>query len=166
MASRLAWGLALAFSAAFVVLDSIGHYAEERAQVGIILQTTGRSAEAIPQFEAALRAGVVSPEIDNFLGNAMLQINQEPKAVAYYQDALRLNPNFAAAHYNFANLLAREGRFQEAEAQYRETLRLMPDNPDIHENLAAVLARLGRTPEAEIEHREAQRLRSEGHPLP
>jgi len=166
LASRLGWGLALAYSFAFVGLDAVGHYAEERAQVGFILEETGRPLAAIPQFAAAMHAGFLSPEVGNFLGNAMLQLHHEPEAIAYYEGALRLDPNFAAAHYNLANLLAHEGRFPEAAAQYRETLRLMPENPDIHENLAAVLTQLGQAPEAEIERQEARRLRSERSRLP
>jgi Tetratricopeptide repeat len=158
--SRLAWGLALGFSATFVVFNSIEHYAEERAQVGFNLQEAGQPAAAVPQFEAAIRAGYVTPEIDNFLGNDLLQENQEARAGSYYEDALRRDTNFAAAHYNFANLLGHQGRFQEAETQYRETVRLMPDNPDVHENLAVILARLGRMEEAGLEHQQALRLRS------
>lgn len=158
--SRLAWGSALAYSAVFVVLDSIEHFSEERAQVGMVLQATGRAGEAVPQFEAAVRAGFVSPGIDNFLGNAMLQRNELPRAIAYYEDAIRLDPNFAAAHYNLAGVLAGQGRYPGAEAQYRETLRLMPDNAGVHEALAALLARVGRTPEAAHEQEEARRLRA------
>ena len=88
--------------------------------------------------------------------------NQESKAVSYYEDALRRDPNFAAAHYNFANLLGHQGRFPEAEAQYRETLRLMPDNPDVHEGLSIILLRLGRAREAGFEHQQALRLRGAG----
>jgi tetratricopeptide (TPR) repeat protein len=166
LASRMAWGLALAFSAAFVVLDSIEHYAEERLQVALILQASGQPLAAIPQFEAAMRAGSSAPTIYNFLGNALLQLNQEAKAIICYENALQLNPDYGAAHYNLANLLAREGRWQEAEAQYRETLRLVPGNPDVHENLAIALARLGRGPEAGFEHQKALRLRSELSPTP
>ena len=157
--SRFAWGLSLASSCTFVVFNCVEHYAEERAQVGFNLQEAGQHSAAVPQFEAAIRAGYITPEIDNFLGNDMLQGNQEAKAAAYYEDAVRRDPNFAAAHYNFANLLGHQGRFREAEAQYRETLRLMPDNPDIHENLAIILVRLGRAQEAGFEHQQALRLR-------
>jgi tetratricopeptide (TPR) repeat protein len=163
-ASRAAAALALAFSIGFIGLDSVEHYGDERVQVGLILQGTGRAAAAVPQFEAAIRAGVASAGVDNFLGNAMLQARQEPKAAAYYEDALRLNPDFGAAQFNLANLFAHQGRFPEAEVHYRAALRVMPDSAAVHENLAAVLARMGRAAEARRELAAAATLRSGANP--
>lgn len=46
-----------------------------------------------------------------------------------FREALRIQPDFAFAHYNMADSLARMGRMDEAIAHFREARRL---NLDIH----------------------------------
>jgi tetratricopeptide (TPR) repeat protein len=46
-----------------------------------------------------------------------------------FREALRIQSDFAFAHYNIADSLARMGRMDEAVAHFREARRL---NPDIH----------------------------------
>ena len=58
------------------------------------------------------------------------------EAVAEYEAALGLNPDFAEARYNLGGVLAAQGQTQEALLQYQEFLRRRPDWPP-------VLGRLG-----------------------
>jgi tetratricopeptide (TPR) repeat protein len=84
-----------------------------------------------------------------------------PDAVAQYEQALRLNPDFAEAHYNLAIALAQiPGRMPEAITHYEQTLRLKPDSAEAHNNLAAALAQIpGRMPEAIAHYEKALRLK-------
>jgi len=55
-----------------------------------------------------------------------------PDAIAEYQAALRIRPDYAEAHVNLGNSLSRiPGRQPEAIAEYRAALRINPDYADL-----------------------------------
>ena len=69
----------------------------------------------------------------------MLQ-GKADEAVACYQRAIEIDPNFAEARFNMGLLLDRNGRTAEAIAQWQEAIRLRPDNPAMLDKLAWTLA--------------------------
>jgi Flp pilus assembly protein TadD len=74
------------------------------------------------------------------------------------EKAIRLDPEYAAAHNNLGVQYAWLGRYQEAEAQFRLTIALMPESSVGHANLALVLAHMGNREEAELNLRRAVQL--------
>ena len=56
-----------------------------------------------------------------------------------FEDAMRLKPDFAGAHFNLGNVLQGMGRNYDAVAQYREALRYDPASVDAHNNLGVAL---------------------------
>ena len=84
----------------------------------------------------------------NNLGNVLKSSAAPAAALAEYETALRLKPDFMIARINLANLLQGLNRTPEAIAQYEEAIRLNPRSPEAHHNLAAILERAGRLNEA------------------
>jgi tetratricopeptide (TPR) repeat protein len=84
-----------------------------------------------------------------------------PEAIAEYETALQIEPDFAEAHNNLANDLVRlPGREIEAIAEYQAALRIQPGQAAVHLNLANTMARApGRLPDAIAEYQAALRLR-------
>ena len=84
-----------------------------------------------------------------------------PEALAHYEQALRIKPDYAEAHNNLANALAEiPGRMPEALAHYEAALRIKPDYAKAHNNLANALAGIpGRLPEALAHYEEALRIK-------
>jgi tetratricopeptide (TPR) repeat protein len=82
-------------------------------------------------------------------------------AIAEYETALQIEPDFVEAHNNLANDLARlPGRLPEAIVEYQAALRIQPGRAAVHYNLANALAQTpGRLPEAIAEYQAALRLR-------
>ena len=60
---------------------------------------------------------------------------QIAEALASYQRALHLKPDFAEAHYNLGIALQAQGQIAEALACYQRALQLKPDYAEAHNNL-------------------------------
>ena len=57
---------------------------------------------------------------------ALLQKGAVDEAIAHYQSALQIMPNFAAAHCDLGIALLQKGRVDEAIAQYQRALQINP----------------------------------------
>lgn len=62
--------------------------------------------------------------------------------------ALALQPDYAEAHYNLGNVLARTNKLDQAAAHYRRVVALMPGFAEAHNSLSTVLADQGKSAEA------------------
>jgi tetratricopeptide (TPR) repeat protein len=62
------------------------------------------------------------------------------EAIGHYEQAIRMAPNFAEAHYNLALALEKTGRVQEAIQHYELALRIRPDFVQAQDALARVRA--------------------------
>jgi|CZKI01.1.fsa_nt_gi tetratricopeptide (TPR) repeat protein len=97
--------------------------------------------------------------------NLAAEIHKVPgrlaEAIAHYEEAVRLKPDFAEAHNNLGRALeATPGRLNDAIGHYEEALRLAPDSAEAHNNLGGALEALpGRLDEAIAQYGEALRLK-------
>jgi len=74
------------------------------------------------------------------LGVALAKSGAREQARAHIEEALRIKPDHANAHFNLGLWLAMEGKWAKAAAQYREAIRLRPNYPKALNNLAWMLA--------------------------
>lgn len=70
------------------------------------------------------------------------------EAVASYDAALSIDPNFAGVHYKRANALRALGCFDKAADSYHNAIRCNPRHADAHEALGGVLQRAGNLADA------------------
>jgi tetratricopeptide (TPR) repeat protein len=92
------------------------------------------------------------------LSETLSQSGRFAEAIAECQEALKIKPDFAAAHNNLGNALqnkqsadgAREqnGALGEAIEHYRKALQIKPDFTQAHSNLGKALLKKGQTDEA------------------
>src|SRR5262249_32156126 len=69
-------------------------------------------------------------------GNALAKLDRNEAAVASYDAALRIKPNYAEALYNRGNLLRITSRPLEAITSYERALALRSDHPYAFGNMA------------------------------
>jgi tetratricopeptide (TPR) repeat protein len=95
------------------------------------------------------------------LGLALAQAGRIPEAIARFTEALRIKPDYAAAHSDLANLLgAQPGMQADAIVHYEAALRLEPNLAELHNNFAGFLAfQPGREADAEAHYETAIRLK-------
>ncbi len=117
--------------------------AEAHNELGAALSAIpGRLDEAIAQYREALRLDPGYAPAWRNLGAASFNQGDIAGAVEAFQDAVRLQPDSADAHYTLGLALSRTpGRLDDAVAQYREALRLAPGDSAAQGALEAALRR-------------------------
>jgi tetratricopeptide (TPR) repeat protein len=83
-----------------------------------------------------------------FLGSALLDDGQVNESLAELEEAVRLGPWSAAAHYGYGLALQKAGRFDEAVAEYRAALSIDDRLAEAHNNLGFLLLKRRRLDEA------------------
>ena len=96
----------------------------------------------------------------NYRGEAWYVKEELDKAIADYDEAIRLDPEYAEAYLN-RGILASDGEYDKAIADFNEAIRLDPEDALSH-FLPAVLAIQGRSRQGHrrFRHRAATRARS------
>ncbi|MEG3839478.1 tetratricopeptide repeat protein, partial [Microcoleus sp. herbarium14] len=91
-------------------------------------------------------------------GRDLQQQNQFAGAIECYERALRIEPNYAAAHSNLGVVKQHTGRLTEAIAHYRQALEIDRNLAETASNLGSALAEAGETEEAIAEYERALSL--------
>ncbi len=118
----------------------------------------GRQREAVDLFKQSL---ALKPEAATCasLGTALRAIGNLAEAIVYYEEALKLKPDFVETRVNLAATLEQAGRGAEAIPHYEQLVRLRPTSAELRNDFGAALAADGRFEEAGAQYREALRLR-------
>ena len=111
------------------------------------LYEQGKLDEARLRAEALAREFPDAPFIANLLGIVNAALGRLEQAVTAFENALRVDPRFAEAHFNLGGVLDSLGMTREAVASYTRAIRIKPDFAKAYNNLGADLQDLG-MPEA------------------
>jgi tetratricopeptide (TPR) repeat protein len=158
--------------------DANAHYGLADA-----LGRQGQREEAIAEYHVAIRLRPQHPRFDRGLGEMLTgqgawnEVNADAAAhfylgaalthraantamvIAEFREAIRLQPDFADAHFRLGYALRAHGEAEEAIAEFRTAIRLRPDDYSARGQLGFTLHRRGMVDEAIAEFREAIRLR-------
>jgi tetratricopeptide (TPR) repeat protein len=104
------------------------HEAEAAVNRGLQLRAEGKPAQAIAEFQLAVRLDPNDADARHKLGIALSEFGQERKAIAEYRQAIRIAPDVAQIRLNLANSLVNDGKLDKAVAEFREAIRLEPGN--------------------------------------
>jgi tetratricopeptide (TPR) repeat protein len=95
--------------------------------VGYLALKRGQSAEAVENFQEALRHRSLAWDIDSLedcLANAYLELGRLDEAIGEYERILRVNPSYPLAHYHIALAYERKGDRERARAAYERFLEI------------------------------------------
>ena len=111
------------------------------------------------RYREALKLNPTDPNLQNDLGNALMQKGLGYEAIEHYEAALQLRENNADTQYNLANALARNGQIDKAIVHYQHALSIRRDHLEARYELGGALLQKGRTDEAIASYREFLRMR-------
>jgi protein O-GlcNAc transferase len=134
-------------------------YAEAHYNLGVVLNSMGKSNDAVISFHRALG---IKPDLAKAhvnLGNALRDLGQFDNAVTSYRRALEVKPDYAEAHYNLSISLKERGQYHDAIASCRLALEIKPDFAETHSNLGNVLQEIGQLGEAATSYRRALEIK-------
>lgn len=137
-----------ALRTAETMIASHSSHARLRSSIGRLLWRQQRLAEAIAQFNEALRLdGKDAGTWCNF-GLALHDAGQPLEALAAYRQAIARDPKQVGAWSNLGITLKEQGAISEALAAFEEALRLQPEHAESWSNLGMCLEIAGRASEA------------------
>jgi pentatricopeptide repeat protein len=122
--------------------------------LGWTLFQDGRTAEAVPEYEHALRVDPKHVKSHNNLALALVELGRLEEAAGHFRTSAALEPK-AEIYSDLGFTMARLGRTDEAAADYQKALELDPDCPSAHFNIAVSFVQAGKFREAEFHYRRA-----------
>jgi serine/threonine-protein kinase len=166
-AIKLRWDYGHSWSRLGWVLSQKEEYSEAEAAFREAIRLDPQLADARVGLEQAAIAALkktarLDPTDDakrsNKLGLALRIKGDLEGAIAAYQEATRLDPKYATAHYNLGVALRRKGDLEGAIAAYKEAIRLNPKYAKAHSGLGLALRSKGELEDAIAAYQEAIRL--------
>jgi tetratricopeptide (TPR) repeat protein len=106
----------------------------------------------------ALACEARNPIVCYGMGEMLALEGRTDEAIAFYEKALDITPDYGMAHCNLGDLLQKQAKLDEAEWHYRETIRIEPKFAGGYAKLAELLLKEGRYQEAEGHARRALEL--------
>jgi len=88
----------------------------------------------------------------NQLGVAYWTQGKLEQAIAQYQKAIQIDPNFAQAHYNLGNVYKNQGQLEQAIVEYQKVIQIDPNLAYAHYDLGVVYVKQGQLDQAIAEY--------------
>jgi tetratricopeptide (TPR) repeat protein len=112
-------------------------------QDAVALHQKGQFVRAQAMYQVALKLRPRDFDALHLSGVLAAQLKNNEQAVALIGQALLVNPNSAAAHFNYGLALADLGRWQAAADSYKNAIRCKGDYAEAYNNQGNALSKLG-----------------------
>jgi tetratricopeptide (TPR) repeat protein len=122
---------------------------------GVFLEQTGRSRDALRQYEQVSRLVPQRYETTAKIGQMYGEMGDLETAIARNREALRVNPLYADAWYNLGLAYHLQDKPSQAAEYYSKAIRCKSDHVQAYINLGVVLHAQGKTAEAMETYRKA-----------
>ena len=132
--------------------------ADAHENLGVLLGSGGRHAEALAEFESVTRLRSEYAKGWRLAGLALVELGRLAEAEQHYRKAIELHEDDVNAHESLGLLLHNGGRHAEALAEFESVTGLRPDDARGWWLVGLMLEELGRLEEAEQHYRKAIEL--------
>lgn len=102
------------------------YHAECHTRLGLAALRSGKFQDAINQLRRAVEAHPNFPDLRLHLATAYRHAGDRARQESEVAEALRINPNYAAAHLHMGVLAYEDARFEEALAIFEQAANLEP----------------------------------------
>jgi tetratricopeptide (TPR) repeat protein len=116
--------------------------------LGGLLAESGRTGEAIAQFEKAIELQPDYAAARTGLGAALVQVGRWDEALASLRKAIAIDAHYAPAHYELGLLLNKRGDLAGAVGEWQRAIWIDPKHAESHAALADALSAQGNAAEA------------------
>lgn len=125
-------------------------YAPAYAAMGNLLIAQGDVVAAAQLYTEAenVELDLITAKQYNDLGVACIRQNKLVEAIAHFQTAIQIQPDYADAHCNLGNTYLQQQNLREAIICFQEALSIDPNFEEVYYNLGTSLAKLDRLDEA------------------
>jgi tetratricopeptide (TPR) repeat protein len=128
------------------------------ASLGTALEQQGLHEEALKAFDKAVQIRPDDTELWTRVANVLVLLQRRDDAIPVYEHALKLDPRYWYAAYNYAFLLLQSERFEEALIKLNLCNAEKPDHAATLNGRGTALHRLNRFEEALSDNRQAHAL--------
>jgi tetratricopeptide (TPR) repeat protein len=128
------------------------------ASLGTALEQQGLHEEALKAFDKAVQIRPDDTELWTRVANVLVLLQRRDDAIPVYEHALKLDPRYWYAAYNYAVLLLQSERFEEALIKLNLCHAEKPDHAATLNGRGTALHRLNRFEEALSDNRQAHAL--------
>jgi tetratricopeptide (TPR) repeat protein len=129
----------------------------ERLQIQAVQAgVDGRADEQLALLKELVQKFPEDERAHNALANQLFFARQEyDAAIAEYQKAVEINPEYSASWNSMGYAARAAGRFDEAENAFRKYIEVLPGEPNPYDSYAEFLMKMGRHDESIAQYRKA-----------
>jgi tetratricopeptide (TPR) repeat protein len=139
-------------------IDVTSHNYLAHNNLGLALESQGRTAEATEHFIEALKINPEYLDAQVNLGINLAGQGRIGEAIDHYTKALQIKPGSLEAHFNLGSALLSQGMVDSAIEHFKKATQIDPRSGEAHNGLGVALARKGDREGAIREFQEALRI--------
>lgn len=147
------------------VLKLFPNHPDANNNLGLSLESQGRSSDALDYLAQAVKLSPDNPEFAFNYANSLESLGQLKQAGDWYEKAISMYPEYAEAYCNLGNVLQKKGEYKQAVAAFEKAISLSNDYSqnytDIYINLGNALMELGLGESALQAYKKAVKLQPE-----
>jgi len=118
-------------------------------------QTDGNLAGRKAHLEQLVKLYPGDQRAHSLLAAYYRSIGDDASALQHFQDAVKIDKNFAPAYNDIGYSYINMGKFPEAEAAFKTYITLIPKNPNPYDSYAELLMRMGKYDDSIVQYNKA-----------